>query len=689
MSSTKHDLSVFARLRGKLGGDLEKTGKKGNKAGKSIAGGFIKAQLALGGLKLAIKGTFRLFKSITTDAIREIDEIGKASEKLGVGVEFLSEMSHVADLAGTNLRVVKTGIRTLARNLLDAQRGSKDMVDSFTDLGLSMEDVDRLARGPLEDAFEVTIGQLGAMESGSKRVAIAQKLLGRSGAELGTIIKGGAREMRLAREDAERLGLSISASEFKLAAAANDAITRFTGSITGLKRTLALEFMPQITRGLEAVASFVAENRDEIVASVSSAVRSIGGMVLTALETASIGIADLVDSIQSITSGKALGRGVGMAGSILTGGVGVFSRAKLLGGDEHGPKGKAARKAFDDLRETLKKMEKLAKDLGKKTGNEWVKAIIAEVARDQAQLRRAAAEALRDMPVSPFDLPESGGGDRANLRRRGDGFFDIPAVRAMEFARPLREEVALIREKNDLAREMIRIDQEYSSLHARLGEIAGLTSEQWKEAAAAITAYVEARREQAREDQAGVAGVPSFGGGMKTAIEDIEKLTSPEALGTTAVNMASDTWLNLFDVITSGSGNAADAIKDMARSIVRDLARLAQQRLLMELLNVVIGGGGGGDATVVPAYAKGGLHLSRHLAVMGDVPEVTVPLSKLKPGIYDSGQGEGGNYQTNITVHAGAGTNGQEVAALVASKVDESLRRFRGFRKVLTSAGGL
>ena len=116
------NLTVTTRVRDLASKPLRGVGAVGAKAGAAITAGFIKAQLALGALKLAARAAFRALKSITTDAIAEGDAFAKMARRTGVAIETLSAFAHVAELSGTSFQTMANALRKMTTNAFDATK---------------------------------------------------------------------------------------------------------------------------------------------------------------------------------------------------------------------------------------------------------------------------------------------------------------------------------------------------------------------------------------------------------------------------------------------------------------------------------------------------------------------------------------------------------------------------------------
>jgi hypothetical protein len=588
---TDHTLAVHATMDGVAAKEMKRLGDTGAASSGKIAAGFIKAQIAIGLVKTAAKTLVSTFKSITVDAIQSIDEIGKLSIKVGVGVETLSALGHAARLSGTDINSVATALGQLQRQMFNARAGSADATRAFAAARVEFARTD----GSLRDVKEVLMDLsdwFSRSEDGAERTAVAMSLLGRSGRELQPLLIGGREALRSMIEDARRLGIEISEADFKLAAEANDAILRFTTSIQGLKMSIAKNFMPQVTGFFNKVADLIAEHRDEIAGYVNQIVTTVGNSIVDALKAVSIGIADLVDTIENFSVKKLAGQ------AALGWGEQVLSLGGLLW------------KLTPDERKSIEGywgIEKTIGPKGKDARAAW-KAIEDEVAKIKAMIAGMRAE-KEGFPGDP---------------ERG-GTIDVTA------AKPSAWSV-------------------------------------W---------WTKFHKGNAQQE-----------GGMVQAIKDFREATSPENLGMAAVEKLSTAWSTFFDAIITGSKTAGEAFRAFAQDLMRDIMRIAQQRLVIELLSMFIGGSPSAN-NGNPGAAKmqhGGVVYSPRAAIVGDVPEAVIPLTQLRSVLGSAGGGGGGgdSYQLQVNVHGA--TDAAGTGRMVAVEVSRALKRFRGMKAALGRA---
>lgn len=237
------------------------------------------------------------------------DEIDKMSKRTGVAARGLSELAFATEQSGASLPDLEKGIKGMQRALFDADRGSKEIVDSLAEVGLTAADL----KGKLpEEQFTILAGRIGAIKDPSLKAALSMKIFGRAGAQLLPLMNEGVGGIRALREEAVLLGRSMSGEEAASAAAYTDAMNRVKSVLIGVKNQVGAALAPLFTQlanriagSLTSIAGFIANNKQLVVtlAAVGVGLAALGTTLVTigALVTAAgIAMGGLVSAISAV-----------------------------------------------------------------------------------------------------------------------------------------------------------------------------------------------------------------------------------------------------------------------------------------------------------------------------------------------------------------------------------------------------
>lgn len=179
-----------------------------------------------------------------TDSYTKAGEaIGDMAIRTGFGVESLSELKYVADLANISLEGIETSTKKMALQIDAAVNGNEDAIKSFKKLGLNLEDIKNMKP---EQQFWTIARALSDLGSGYEQTALAQDFFGRAGTNLLPMLAQGSAALDLQRQKAHDLNVIYTEEGVKSCSAYQDAQDNLKTALTGLKNTIGKEVMPQI-----------------------------------------------------------------------------------------------------------------------------------------------------------------------------------------------------------------------------------------------------------------------------------------------------------------------------------------------------------------------------------------------------------------------------------------------------------
>jgi hypothetical protein len=222
-------LNDFDKKIGKLGKNASLTGisLKGLGASALTVSASITALATAVGVTAV--GVYKL-----ADATAEMaDGINKASQRMGVSLEFYQKMTSASEHAGTSISTMHTGMRTLVGAMQQVEEGSSNAILAFDKIGVSVYDSNGAMRDQ-EEIFQETLVALASMENRTERTAIAQRLLGRSSMELAPLLNEGADAVNryVVENDS---AVTVSEEMARSAQEYNDSMLTLREQLTGIK----------------------------------------------------------------------------------------------------------------------------------------------------------------------------------------------------------------------------------------------------------------------------------------------------------------------------------------------------------------------------------------------------------------------------------------------------------------------
>jgi len=284
VADTNRKLVVTTTVRDLASKALDKLGLRGKKAGTSIAWGFVKAQLAIFSFRAALRTVSRAFRSITSEVADYLDEMSKMSDRIGISVEGLSALRHVAELAGIEFRTFTMALQRQTRRVAEAAKDQGEAIKALQELErFGLPTARELARLAPDEQFIALAEAMEQVSDRGQRLALGFKLWDAEGAKLVQTFAAGTMGIREFIAEAKRLGIVVTDQQALIGVAFKDAITRFTAAMRGVKIAIGLELLPPLTRALDSLTKWISENRDEISRVLLDALGRIKDFVVEAI----------------------------------------------------------------------------------------------------------------------------------------------------------------------------------------------------------------------------------------------------------------------------------------------------------------------------------------------------------------------------------------------------------------------
>jgi hypothetical protein len=197
---------------------------------------------------------FEALRRTAGAAIEYGDEISKAAAKTGVGVEAFSELAYAAKQTDIEMASLSTAFKKMQVTLSEAGSGSKSATDALAALGLTVKELKALAP---DKQFELLADRIAALKDPADRARAAVDFFGKAGADLLPLFQDGARGVRELREEAHRLGATLTEEQVQALADTDSAVKRLKATYSGLARTLTAEVAPGLSMVFDNLNAFL------------------------------------------------------------------------------------------------------------------------------------------------------------------------------------------------------------------------------------------------------------------------------------------------------------------------------------------------------------------------------------------------------------------------------------------------
>lgn len=243
------------RING-LKGRLSDIGNSFNKFGgklKEIGGNFAKLAKRAAVAFTVITGAMTYALKKTADFG---DRIDKMSQKIGMSRKSFQEWDYIMSQNGGSVESLQMGFKTLTTQIEGVQKGSKDSVNAFRALGVNVKNANGQFRTQ-DEIFNDTIRKLQQIKNPTQKAMLANRLFGRSAAELRPLLNQEASAIDNLREKANKLGLIISDKDIDNAVILKDTFDTFSRAFQARFASAVMKIMPYFTSFLEKITPLI------------------------------------------------------------------------------------------------------------------------------------------------------------------------------------------------------------------------------------------------------------------------------------------------------------------------------------------------------------------------------------------------------------------------------------------------
>ena len=180
------------------------------------------------------------------------DNIDKMSQKIGMSIQDYQKWNYIMSINGGSVDSLKMGFKTLTTQIEGVQKGSKDSIKAFSALGVKVKDNTGKFRKQT-DIFYDAVQALQKIENATQRDILANRLFGRSAAELRPLLNMSADSMAELVKNFDEYGMGLSEETIKRATKFKDTWTTFTQFLQANTIKAMGDLYPQLQQLLDSI----------------------------------------------------------------------------------------------------------------------------------------------------------------------------------------------------------------------------------------------------------------------------------------------------------------------------------------------------------------------------------------------------------------------------------------------------
>lgn len=577
------------------------------------------------------------------------NKIGDVSQKTGVAVRDLSELSSAAEMGGIGLETLAANLNKLNGNILLAANGTKEYKDVFNALQIEVKD----GKGNLKsasDVFKEVADRFVRMEDGAGKAAAATKLFGKSGYELIPLLNKGS-------EGIEKFSIAIDERFASGASKFNDTLAEIKQGATNFALTGMNELLPSLQDIAENF--YLGSENSEAFNTSMALVGETARLTVASINMLTVGVMNTADIVGTAFVSAAYLVSDAWNGTATVVGDSIQGLWKAATGDISGAKDiftQLAEKSKNGVRATLAEQEELGKNF---------------IERFEKRGEEAGEKISKLMSKSIFF--GNGGQDQGNdlLKKQAKdlNYFGKEVSKERDRVKEFIEQQKLENDQrrqalsdiNLNALELIKITEIRKLEAEAIRYSKTMTSEQREELMKALE--VLKMQKVALIDQE-YAMKRTWSTGAKEYLRDyIEEATNASKQTKKVFDTA---FTSLEDTFVSFVKSGKLSFRDFADSVINELIRIAVKQAVMVPIakgmssfftpgaSFANGGVMTSEGEVpLKKYANGGVARSPQLALFGEgrTPEAYVPLpdGRTIPVTMNGGSG-GVNLSMNINI---------------------------------------
>jgi ribosomal protein L12E/L44/L45/RPP1/RPP2 len=469
--------------------------------------------------------------------INEADKLYKASQSFGVPIEELSALKHAADLSGVSLESLGKGLAKLSRGMMEAAATpTSTAAKAFQALGISVKNSDGTLKSSSALMTEVA-GKFAGMKDGAGKTALAIQLFGRAGADLIPMLNLGKTGLQEMITEAEQLGLVIDRRTGAAAEAFNDNLTRMRRVFDGIVIKVTAEMLPAFLQFTNILLE--AGKNQALLKSVADNLVAAFQFLTTGVLTTSFVISRLIVEIGALVG--AIGAAAPVIANFVAG-LMTMSASHML-------------KAVQGVGAAADAIKNLGKEL---TNTEQQHAVLGQTIAKFYQDANAAADNLAKQPPVKNEAPVIAGNKDAldkyidSIKKKNAALdADLQTVGLSEGAhqrlKVILEAEAIAKQNNLTITEAMRV-RILEAANAT-GDLAGRleeSRERWQEFRSAVLS-VRSSLENAFTDA--IMQAKSFKDVIRSLIQELARMATQQAFramfgGPAAWGNAAGSWFN-------------------------------------------------------------------------------------------------------------------------------------------------
>jgi hypothetical protein len=204
--------------------------------------------------------------------------IGDTANRTGISRQRFQELGFAAQLSGSSAETLAGALQKMNINVGAASKGSKELTDMFSGLGIKLKNTDGSLKST-DEQFNIFVDRISKIKDPSLQAQAAVKIFGKSATELLPLIKAGTGGLDQMAKEAKRLGIVLSNDAVGAGEDFGDTLDTMMFAFKGVGNTIATAVVPQLDRLSKMLIETIVKYRPQIEAFATSFAENLPGNI--------------------------------------------------------------------------------------------------------------------------------------------------------------------------------------------------------------------------------------------------------------------------------------------------------------------------------------------------------------------------------------------------------------------------
>lgn len=223
--------------------------------------------------------------------------IGDTAERTGASRERLQQLGFAAQLTGSSAETMAGALMKMNLNVGAATKGSKELQEMFTGLGIKLKNTDGSLKST-DEQFNMFVDRISKIKDPALQAQAAVKIFGKSATELLPLIRSGSAGLGQMTAEAARLGIVLSDDAVRQGEEFGDVLDTLKFALKGVGNIVGTAVVPELSKMATWLTDTIVKYRPQIEAFATSFARDLPGNI----EKITGFLGDLYDGIQPVIS---------------------------------------------------------------------------------------------------------------------------------------------------------------------------------------------------------------------------------------------------------------------------------------------------------------------------------------------------------------------------------------------------